>query len=568
MTLTRNRLIKTAVLILLFVSTILVLGRNINPFSFEMFMFHDETQAARIQEFTFNIEALQLPPRIAPHFSFNLGYPVFNFYAPFSYWIGSVIHLFHIPIIASIKLSILAAIGIAFSGMFLLVRKYVSFYGGILAAIVYTASPYIAVEIFVRGNIAELWFYALLPWALYALVTNEKKRILFTSLILSFLFTSHNVLSLVSILIVLLFSLLLKKKRLNVLSIALGLLLSSYFLIPFFAEMNWVPASEVATITNYRDHFLCIKQLWSSPWGFAGSAPGCEADGISFMLGKANILLGIAGLFIATVTILKKKMLLQSKELIYIALLSIGSAFMVTSSSAAIWHLTEPVSSVFQFPWRLLIFVLFGLAFFSGWSLQFIPKKLILIAVFILSIGILYTNHEYFYGNTISNTEYSNRFLSPIYIRNSVAYKIAEYLPVSADYNYWRSVEDIPETVDAGLPVVQKGNQVVQVNENKAFSKRISVQSSDSYTTLNIHYAPYWHIFTNGTRLIPSQFDKLGRPIISISDKTLDEVIIEYKQTPIEQIANIFSLVSVIALSLYTVFQFNPTWKNTTTKKH
>lgn len=560
--------IKTFLFIILFVTVILVLGRNINPFINEMFTFHDETQAARIEEFTLNLQQLQIPPRIATHFSFGLGYPMFNYYAPFSYWVTSGFDLVGFDIIASLKLSIVLAIITAFAGMFTLMKQYISYYGSLLSAVVYSVSPYIAVEIFVRGNMAELWFYAIFPWTLYLLKTNTAKRLLLTSVVLSFLFTSHNILSLVSVPLVIFFGLLQEKKKHNLFSVVAGLLLSSYFLLPAIAELNLVHASNVATITNYAEHFLCLNQLWTGPWGFAGSAPGCDADGMSFMLGKANILLGLFGLFCCLYYLNKKKLLKKSYDVIFIAILMLGSVFFVTSASSTIWQLTESISSMFQFPWRLVIFVLFSISFFSGFITTILPKKLVVIIIVILSIGVLYTNHEYFYGNTISNNEYNSRFLSEEYIKNEVAYKVAEYLPTSADYNYWRSFEENPELVDSNYILVDKPNQEFMELRNDDFYKQVSARAKDSKTTLNIHYAPYWKIRVNEQLVIPKSFDKLGRPILTISDTYFDEITVTFQQTYMQQLANNLSLISLLSLTLYTVTQFKPLWKHSTTKKH
>ena len=42
-----------------------------------MFSFHDQTQAARIADFTFALQNGQIPPRLAHHFHMEMGYPIF-----------------------------------------------------------------------------------------------------------------------------------------------------------------------------------------------------------------------------------------------------------------------------------------------------------------------------------------------------------------------------------------------------------------------------------------------------------------------------------------------------------
>jgi hypothetical protein len=70
-------------LILSLAFVIFFLGNKaLNPLNGKMFNYHDDTQAARIQQFVLNLKSLKIPPRIAPTFSNRLGFPVFNFYAP------------------------------------------------------------------------------------------------------------------------------------------------------------------------------------------------------------------------------------------------------------------------------------------------------------------------------------------------------------------------------------------------------------------------------------------------------------------------------------------------------
>ncbi|PJC31866.1 hypothetical protein CO049_03740, partial [Candidatus Roizmanbacteria bacterium CG_4_9_14_0_2_um_filter_36_12] len=163
-------------LILTFIFIIFFLGRSLNPFNNKMFTFHDETQAARINQFVLNLNNLKIPPRIAPDFSFKLGFPVFNYYAPFPYWLTSSFHLVGISIINSLKISFLLAIILSFISMYLFTSQFFGFFPSLLSGALYVSSPWLAVEIFIRGNLAETWFIALLPLAFWAVYINQKNK--------------------------------------------------------------------------------------------------------------------------------------------------------------------------------------------------------------------------------------------------------------------------------------------------------------------------------------------------------------------------------------------------------
>ena len=294
-----KRIIFTVVLLLV----IFFLGRNLNPFTPTMFTFHDETQPARVQQFVLNLKNLQIPPRIAPDFSFKLGFPVFNYYSPFSYWVTGAISLFSIPIASAIKISFLLAIIIGFVFMFKLTNIFFDFYVSLLSAVLYITSPWLAVEIFIRGNMAETWFIALLPTTLWALYKNQSSKsawfFLLTATVTSFALTSHNVLSLIFLPIVLIYVLLLPNKKKGILTVISSLFLSAYFFIPALTELGQTHASTIAKSSSYLDHALCWKQLWTSIWDYGVSFSGCK-DSMPFMIGKPQIVLGILGLQYST----------------------------------------------------------------------------------------------------------------------------------------------------------------------------------------------------------------------------------------------------------------------------
>jgi hypothetical protein len=74
-------------------------------------------------------------------------------------------------------------------------------------------------------------------------------------------------------------------------------------------EKKYIWADYVAKLTVYKDHFLCIRQIWNSPWGFGQSIPGCQFDGMSFQIGKIQIILFLLGISFFIFNIFFKKKL-------------------------------------------------------------------------------------------------------------------------------------------------------------------------------------------------------------------------------------------------------------------
>ncbi len=527
-------------------AAILFLGNMFNPFNQKMFDFHDETQPARVAEFTFNLQHLQIPPRLAPHFSFNMGFPVFNYYSPFSYWVTSFINLLGFGVADSIKLSFLLALVLGFIGMYLYLRIFFSLAVSLLGASLFVSAPWLAVEIFVRGNLGEVWLISLIPWTLYILHKNsqEDNRYIFvlTVFILIFALTAHNILSLIFLPWIIVYIFLLKKTKKNYVALVVSLLASSYFLIPAVLESSWTQAASLAKGTNYADHFLCIKQIWTAPfWGYGGSAPGCESDGFSFMLGKIQLIVASAGSLIFLYDNYKKR-LPSFKLLLLILILTVGSIFLTLYQAAFVWNLLSPLFSLFQFPWRFLAFAVFGNAVLGAYLFSRIKLRYIQVTLVVLAIVLLIYSSKYFTKVQMTQQAFNDRYLSQEYVQSKAAYAIREYLPKQADYNAWHMYK----------PRVENSDNIVEDSE---YDKVLKANAPN--TTLNILYTPFWHIFVDGQKLIPQTFDTIGRPIITTSKTSI--IHITYGQTIVEKIAN--SITGLIILFLIALLFREPLWK-------
>lgn len=435
---------KKIIFVVVLLLIVFFLGRNLNPFSSTMFTFHDSTQPARIQQFVSELKQLHIPPRIAPDFNFKLGFPVFNFYAPFSYWLTGLINFIGFDVVSSLKLSFLLALLVGFFGGYLFLRNFFDFYPALLGGVLYITSLYFPLDIFVRGNLAEVWFLTLMPLAFHLVyknsLKNNQKIFFLTIIILSFALTSHNIYFLMFIPIILIFILILKNKKTNLLSLLFSLFLSAYFWLPAIAEMNFTWAKEVATLTNFRDHFLCINQLWNFPWGYGGSTKGCINDGISFKIGRLQIIFFVFGVLLFLYKTLIKK---TKYNKIYLFLVSCFLLFLYLTlyQSQPIWELFSSVMSVVQFPWRFIGPSLLGIAFFGSYFFQNLKIPMKSLIIFFLILATIFINSKYFKGQEIKKIDFEKKYLSQEYIEKKVAYAVAEYLPKTIDYNYWRSLE-------------------------------------------------------------------------------------------------------------------------------
>ncbi len=544
-------------IIISFLFIIFFLGYKLNPLNNKMFDFHDETQPARIQQFVLNLKSGQIPPRIAPSFNFNLGFPVFNYYAPTSYWLTSFFNLIGLSIIDSLKISFLLALIISFYSMYKLTILYFNFYSSLFAGLLYASSPWLASEIFIRGNLGTIWFIAFLPLSFYLLKKNSekfsKKIFLLTIIILGLNLTTHNVLSLVLLPLLIIFIFLLPNKKRNILTLIFSLLINSYFFIPAILEINFTWAKNLVKNANFPDHLLCLWQLWTTPfWGYGGSAPGCIEDGMSFMIGKPQIIFGIIGLLFTLINIKKNKKI--KNELYYFLFLTLFFIFFTTYFSYPIANLLKNQLAFFQFPWRFLVFIIFGIALFSA-GINFKSKK-INILIFIIGLIIVFYNSKFFTKHTIPNEKFNQEFLSEPYINKRVTYKVSEYLPKTVNYSYWLKHEpkknkdyQIDQYLETNQPVNSLDKKSITVIKNDNFEKIIQTQSKK--IILNISYLPYWKIYINNQQIFPKNIDLLGRPIINLDGKN-NLIKIKHQQTYVQIISNYLTLATLIFLILLT----------------
>jgi hypothetical protein len=131
---------------------------------------------------------------------------------------------------------------------------------------------------------------------------------------------------------------------------------------------------------------------------------------------------------------------------------------------------------------------------------------------------------------------------------------MAEYLPKTADYSYWRSLEGKAPELETDKPVFSKDTEVTTLI-NEPFRKEASVKNGGT-VTLNIHYFPVWIIYINNHIVFPKKFDQLGRPVFHLTQPSL--IHIYYEQTIVQQLGN--SLTLLAFLILIGILLYKPIW--------
>jgi hypothetical protein len=355
---------------------------------------HDATHPTRIQLMVQTVRGGQFPPIWADGINRGLGYPLFHFYAPLFHGLAAFASTV-IPLFSALKLTLIIVESVGILGVMHLLRRH-GLWASLVGAALYASAPFLAVDLYVRGAYAEYTALALLSWVLSFVQDMSGGRSLWRSgAILSLFLLSHNLIPLLTFPMVVIWILGTNRKPLTtILSLgAITLGLTAWFLGPLVFERDFTTADQIAKTTVYARHFVVPWQIWNSTWGFGGSAPGVE-DGMSFKLGKLQLVIGLFGVVVAAVR--------RNRRYLGLGLATIGYLILATAVSQPLWdHLS--ILQIVQFPWRSLGVATVLLAILGGYATTWLRAKPILTILWSICCisGALALNLKYFVPQTI-----------------------------------------------------------------------------------------------------------------------------------------------------------------------
>jgi len=538
------------------------------------FPVHDNAQPERIYEMAKALKDGMFPVRWSDDFGYGYGYPLFNFYAPFSYYIGGfMLSLAKIDVLTATKITMGLGIVLAGVSMYFLTREFWGDLGGVVSAVLYTYAPYHAVDIYVRGDMAEFWAYAIIPFVFLGYYKvfesclsfnnpqKDKKSILKWIIVASIsyagLILSHNLTAMMVtpflLLIIILFGFALYKNkkpffiRYLFYSLILGLALSAFYWIPALFELRYTNVfSQTGGGFDFHKHFVCFFQLWSSPWGYGGSAPGC-VDGLSFMIGKIHILLSALSIFVAVLLSWKEK---QTVAIVVSITGLIFSLLLTTETTKLMWETIKPMA-FFQFPWRFLVMLSFFTSFLSGASIWFMKEKILRVKSFVYFAGvcvfvflIIFFNAKFFAQKEQYHAQ-SEYFSDRLVIAWNMSEASSEYMPKNFSKPKYR--ERLPKGVFSFTPMKTR------IENSTLLTQRKTALFDTSGDTLqsNIAYFPGWHIAIDG---VEKPFTITNNGFSVPLPKGRHEVNVFYSQTFVEKSANTISLIGIVLLFTGIIF--------------
>lgn len=544
------------------------------------FPIHDNEQIGRLFDLNQALSFGEIPPRIAPNLGFGYGYLFFNFYPPLAYYIAEIFKIIGFSYIVSTKLMIGLGFLLGSFFMYLFSKEFFGKIGGIISAIFYTYAPYHAVDAYVRGALPEFWSMVFLPaifWAIYKYrQTPRWQHFIFSIIFMSFLILVHNLVFVMAAPFIFAWIIFLswdnknKKKFLlgSLAILTMALLTTAYFWAPSFFEKQYTMVNLLTKeLANYEQHFVCPLQFWNSPWGYGGSVTGC-IDGMSFQIGKAQMLLSILAFFLAIKLFIAKKTKKLGIIIFLLTAFLLFSIFMATSYSDLIWNRINFLWYI-QFPWRFLIFCSFFSSFLAGAiALIPLPKKIMLTLAAIIIFILISKSAKYFTPSKFFSYVTDRDYISQDVIRWDTSIISWEYVPrgiVTKKSDMDTTIIDInkDEIAKSSFRVLT-GDMRIETIKNYPQEKEFFVFASEkSILRINSFSYPGWKVFVDGQEVSYADNNKLKlitlKPLVGKHN-----ILVKFTDTKVRFLSNLVSFVSIITLiifSLSRIIRFKPVLK-------
>lgn len=511
------------------------------------FTHHDDLQVMRIFEMRKCFEDLQIPCRWVPDMGFGNGFPLFNYYGVLPYYIGGILSYF-LGYIGAAKALFFIPLVLAGILMYLLGKEIGGKWVGLTSGVLYLYAPYRSLDAYVRGAVSESFALSVIPLAFYFVLklAKEKNKFNFVALSLSvaIFLTTHNIMIMLFAPVTILFLGFLKfgdriqNFKLVILSMILGVGISSFFLLPAFLEKNLVQTDTLTRFDlDFRVHFVTVGQLFlNRNWGYGASVLGPN-DTISFQIGWPHWwLVGLGCLLFFK----KRKILFLGLIIIFLT-----SIFMTHNKSAFVWEKIG-ILRYTQFPWRFLSLSIFSSSLIGGLVVLGAKtnwQKYIAFSIIALTVIL---NFNYFKPDRFYPLTDAQKLSGKLWDEQRKA-AVSDYLPIGA-YT--------PQEPAPILPLVLEGeSEIKNFNIHSNSFKFDANVTKDSYLQIPIFDFPNWEIFVDGKKTPHDKDNLLRRMQIHLS---LGTHVVEgrFKDTLIRIVSNLLTLIS-IGILMYMVFGKN-----------
>jgi hypothetical protein len=540
-----------------------------------------ELHVYRAAELGHTLRASAFYPRWAPDLYYGYGYPIFNYYAPLTYYLANLFDLLPgMDIVGGVKAVFVLGFLVASVGAYLLGREFFGSVAGVLAAALFTFAPYIVfIDPHARGDLAEHFAVCLLPLSFYTfhrLMSGVGGRgaLLGSVLTLAAIVFSHNLTGLMTGALLcaywawlVLFGIGRSRAGWGLLAFALAAAVVAFFWLPFLLERGAIKLDVVdqeGGHFDFRNHFLTLGEL------LAPSRVldlGATAPRFLYNLGLAQWVLALPALVVAALGLLRasRKHRQGEKASPCLYFLSVGFVlvFLMLPVSEIIWE-HFPGMRYFQFPWRLLGPVNLMLAVCAAGGVSLLPvgrwhcgiAALCLLAVLAFALPTLYP--------PMWSPDFGGVAPQDIIAWETKTLALGttstgDFLPVKAAlapiYPMPSLVDSYaqPGPVDRVNRAVLPQGATVEIVEQRALYDRFAVSTPKEFVfRLYLFYFPGWRVYVDGEEAEIKVAGPEG--FITFWVPTGEhEGVVRFEDTPPRTAGWIISALSLVGLAIAAV---------------
>lgn len=534
-----KRLTDNWVLVLLLALSVLTILPILSP---GYFSHHDDLHVIRIFEMRKCLADGQIPCRWVQDMGYGNGYPLFNYYNPFIYYLGAGLS-FLVGYVGAAKLLFFISLLLGPFSMYLFGRELFGKYAGLVSAVLFMFVPYRALDAYVRGAVSELFAISLIPLIalfIYRLMKSGRTIDFFELTVTSAAFLlSHNVSLVIWGPFLALWTLVsaIRGEKKNIIKVVFaGLLafgLSAFFTIPAFIEKGLV-TTESLTFgdLNFHVHFAGLSQLFTSRfWGYGASVLGPN-DMLSFQIGWPHAWIALSATAVVALysfrkTTNKKNLLIPITLIVFF----IGALFMTHNKSTAIWEHINLIGFL-QFPWRYLGVPAVATAALGGYVTTVIPDKFRNIFIVIVVALTISLNYNYFRPEKYYPTVTDETKLTGASYDEQIKGALQDYLPKTAI---------VPIVAAPSEPKFITGKGMSTDFDKRSNSFTFNVfEGSTGDVEVPVFNFPNWKV-DNHTIATSSE----GRIVVKEIRADENKITGHFENTPVRTFSNIITLGSL-----------------------
>lgn len=519
-------------------------------------------QIIRLKHFHQGLIDGQFPVRWAKDAFSGYGYPLFIFTYRLPFWLGEIWYLISHNLVNSIKFAFIITYVLSGFSMFWFAKElWSSKLAGLIVSILYLWAPYRFVDIFVRASLGEATCFLFIPLLFLALLAKNDKfpngyqDVFLGTLALSGLILSHFMTLLLWIIPYFLWMILnwkkshwSKKYLVRVfLIVFLSFGLTAYYWLPAMLEKQFTIFADVVG-HYYQAHFVSLKQLIYSKWGFGFSMTGEKDDEMSFQVGLAQWLtIGIFGFYLLRIIISK---FVKTKKIIkcdlswpiYFLFIFLLSIFLMLEKSAFFYRFISKFMAI-DIPWRFLGIAVFSGSMLAGAIVKSIKSRAIVFLYCFLIIALAFYSNR----NHLKVNQYTYYPESEYWQDEETTNEYDDYRPSWFNNGLKKTREEI--TVLDG----NSENKLITKNSNKfIFESKVETQAAQ--VIIKLAYYPGWQTIIDGKRVKTQEKD--GRIKVDLSEGN-HLVEIFFKRTKTRLLADCLSLIFIIIYMNYLYFNRN-----------